>query len=231
MGKRSLEVAGKKIDQSIKTYHKKKRKRNSKKTFGSKLSSSEDEALQIIEGLHHLKNSVLTTTEGIKGIKTIENQDRLVGSRLKFFDNIKSHKTVRKVEILKKAGSNEFSPNHSSQDILNEVLQIYKSPNTFKELNILKQLFKTLLYVAANIDDLDRDSQYVNKALLFLSALFLQHNLPFQQGALFKLILLASIVAHVNIRRYRTACKEIVRSCLLLVYHEMKSLIISFRNE
>jgi hypothetical protein len=231
MGKRRLEVAGKNTGQVKKTYHKKKRKRNSKKTYDSKLSSPEDEELQIIEGLNHLKNSVLTATEGIKGTKSIENRDRMVGSHLKLFDSIKNHRRVRKVEILKKAGSNEFSAKHSSQDILNEVLQIYKSPYTFKELNILKQIFTTLLYVAANIDDLDRDSQYVNKALLFLSALFLQHNLPFQQGALFKLILLAAIVTHVNMDRYHTACKEIVRSCLLLVYHEMKSLIISSQNE
>ena len=106
---------------STKRYHKKKRKRNSKKTFGGNLSSSTDEELQIIEGLNHLKNSVLTTANDVKRTKTTSGQDVLVGSRLKFFDNIKNHQRVQKVEILKKAGSNEFSAKHSSQDILNEV--------------------------------------------------------------------------------------------------------------
>ena len=154
-------------------------------------------------------------------------QDILVGNSFQFFDNVKNHTQVKSVEFLKKAGTNEFSAEHSTQDILNEVLNIYNSPNTFREMNILKQIFKVLLYVAANFDDANVDSQHVNKGLLFLSAMFLQHNLPFQQGSLFKLLLLASIVQHVNLNRYHEVCKEIVRNCLLLLYHELRCLIMS----
>ena len=126
------------------------------------------------------------------------------------------------VEFLRKAGTNEFSANHSTQDILNEVLQIYQSPHTLQDISILKQIFKVLLYVTSKLDNQRRDARYVNKALLFLSALFLQHNLPHQHSSLFKLLLLSSIILHVHVKRYHALCKEIVETCLFLLYHEMK---------
>ena len=125
-----------------------------------------------------------------------------------------------------KYGRNEFSANHSTQDIMNEVLVLYKKPTNTTEIVVLKQLFKVLLYVAANFDGVSCADQHVNKCLLFLSALFLQCKLPFQQAKLCKMLLFATIVKHKN--RFEEVFKHVVRTCLLMIYNEMKCLIMSY---
>lgn len=128
-----------------------------------------------------------------------------------------------------KYGRNEFSANHSTQDIINEVLILYKKPTYTTEILVFKQIFKVLLYVAANFDSVSCAAQHVNKCLLFLSALFLQYKLPFQQGKLCKMLLFATIVKHKN--RFEEIFKHVVRTCLLVIYNEMKCLMISYDIE
>ena len=123
-----------------------------------------------------------------------------------------------------KYSRNEFSANHSTQDIMNEVLVLYKKPTNTIEMDVLKQIFKVLLYVAANFDGVNSTVQHVNKCLLFLSALFLQYKLPFQQGRLCKMLLFATIVKHKN--QFDEVVKHVVRTCLLVIYNEMKCLMM-----
>ena len=80
-----------------------------------------------------------------------------------------------------KYGRNEFSANHSTQDIMNEVLVLYKKPTNTTEIVVLKQLFKVLLYVAANFDGVSCADQHEISVCCFCPLCFFNTSYRFNK--------------------------------------------------